>query len=150
MLNSDPITRSEIESLIPHAGGMCLLDQVDDWDDNAIHCRGLRHRDSDHVLRRAGQLSALHLIEYGAQAMAIHGGLIARAEGKGVQPGFLALVRKASFSVQLLDEIQDDLCISATRLAGGEQGWTYDFQVSAGQQPLAEGRVAVMFQPEAA
>jgi len=41
-------------------------------------------------------LSAMHLIEYGAQAMAIHRGLLT---GKSLQ-GFLAAVRDANFFIE--------------------------------------------------
>ncbi len=70
------VGRQELEALIPHAGAMCLLDTVQNWDDRQIHCRSETHRNVANPLRFEGRLSALHLAEYGAQAMAIHGGLL--------------------------------------------------------------------------
>jgi predicted hotdog family 3-hydroxylacyl-ACP dehydratase len=78
-----PGTRAEIEQLIPHAGGMCLLERVLAFDDTGLHAQSDAHRDPAHPLRRDGRLSALHLCEYGAQAMAVHGGLLAAREGHG-------------------------------------------------------------------
>lgn len=150
MTATAPLSRSAIEQLIPHADGMCLLDGVTNWDEQSIHCRSAGHRDPGHVLRREGKLAALHLIEYGAQAMAIHGGLLAATDGTRARDGFLALVRTASFAVARLDDIPADLDISATRLIGGEQGWTYEFSACAEGRSLARGRVAVMFRPEVA
>src|SRR5881398_1435622 len=77
-----PIDKAEIRRLIPHAGTMCLLDSVLGWDDESIVCTTNTHRDEANPLRRDGRLSALHALEYAAQAAAIHGGLRARA----VQP----------------------------------------------------------------
>ncbi len=75
------IDKSEIRKLIPHSGTMCLLDGVVRWDDESIVCITNTHRDANNPLRRDGQLSAAHALEYGAQAAAIHGGLRARAAG---------------------------------------------------------------------
>ena len=69
------IDKPEIRTLIPHAGTMCLLDNVIDWDDESIVCVTNTHRDANNPLRRHNQLSAVHALEYGAQAAAIHGGL---------------------------------------------------------------------------
>ena len=39
------IEKSEIRTLIPHAGLMCLLDSVLRWDDESIVCVSETHRD---------------------------------------------------------------------------------------------------------
>ena len=62
------IEKAEIRALIPHAGLMCLLDRVLQWDDESIVCVSQTHRDSNNPLRRDRRLSALHAVEYGAQA----------------------------------------------------------------------------------
>ena len=81
------IGRSEILTLVPHQGAMCLWDEVIDWDARAIRLRAHNHRDPAHPLRSGERLRAVHLCEYGAQAMAVHGGLRARAAGGVAQPG---------------------------------------------------------------
>jgi predicted hotdog family 3-hydroxylacyl-ACP dehydratase len=75
------IEKSEIRCLIPHAGTMCLLDGVEAWDMRSIVCVSSTHRSVANPLRRDGRLSALHAFEYGAQAAAVHGGLLARSSG---------------------------------------------------------------------
>ena len=50
------IGREEIAALIPHAGTMCLLDEVLRWDDASIRCRSARYRAEDNPMRRAGRL----------------------------------------------------------------------------------------------
>lgn len=150
MLTTTPaLDREALSALIPHAEGMNLHDEVMSWDTEQIHCRSHGHQSTDNVLRLNEQLSALHLIEYGAQAMAIHGGLLAAKTGKAAKPGFLASVRKADFFVERLDDLLAPIDIRATRQAGGDSGWTYDFKASAADQTLATGRVSVMFAPQA-
>ena len=63
---------------------MCLLDAVLDWDDARITCRATSHADPANPLRADGRLGAANGIEYAAQAMAVHGALLAKlARGEG-------------------------------------------------------------------
>ena len=81
------IGRTDILALVPHQGAMCLWDEVIEWDADRIRLRAYNHRDPTHPLRSNDRLRAIHLCEYGAQAMAVHGGLRARASGGAVKPG---------------------------------------------------------------
>ncbi|UCE90426.1 MAG: hypothetical protein JSW10_06340, partial [Pseudomonadota bacterium] len=76
-----PIERDELCSLIPHAGTMCLLHTVEQWDEVSIVCTAISHHEADNPLCSKGALGAVHALEYGAQAMAVHGGLLAREKG---------------------------------------------------------------------
>ncbi len=69
-------------SLIPHQGAMCLLDRVVEWDKDRVLLATATHRAADNPLRLDGRLRAVHLCEYGAQAMAVHGGLSAQCGRK--------------------------------------------------------------------
>src|SRR5690242_18884550 len=88
--------------LIPHAGEMCLLDFVEWWSDDEIRCVSTSHASPRHPLRFADRLTSIHLVEYAAQAAAIHGALLAERDGTRVAPGFLAALRNCEFEV---DEI---------------------------------------------
>lgn len=138
------VTRDEILALIPHAGAMCLHDGVEGYTDTSITCVSSGHRAAQHPLRRAGRLSALHLAEYGAQAMAIHGGLMARAKGAAAAPGFLASVRDLRLQVRQLDAVTGALRTEANLLLAGPGGWTYEFRASSDGRELGSGRVMVM------
>lgn len=141
------IDKSEILSLIPHSGSMCLLDGVLAWDDASIQCLSDSHRDARNPLRRNGCLAALHAVEYGAQASAIHGGLRARHAGRTVRPGYLAALRDIRLFVDFLHDIAVPLRIDA-RCLGGEQGhFIYAFEVGANGEKLAQGRLTVMARP---
>src|ERR1700752_1268025 len=72
-----PLDHEWIEQHIPHKGRMCLLDEVLSWDAMRIRCRSSSHRATDNPLRAHGRLGAACGIEYAAQAMAVHGALIA-------------------------------------------------------------------------
>ena len=87
------VDRALIAELIPHQGAMSLLDRVDSWNASSIVAGSMTHRATDHPLRHNGYLRAVHLCEYGAQAAALHGGLLARAAGSVAQPGYLVSLR---------------------------------------------------------
>src|SRR5256712_7151234 len=106
-----PIDKAEIRTLIPHAGTMCLLDSVLDWDDESIVCTTNTHRDLANPLRRDGRLSALHAFEYGAQAAAVHGGLRARSAGAARPLRYLAAGRDAQFHLKHLADIRSPLLV---------------------------------------
>jgi predicted hotdog family 3-hydroxylacyl-ACP dehydratase len=141
------IDRAGIRTLIPHAGGMCLLDAVEAWDDDGIRCISNGHRRADHPLRRDGRLAAVHLAEYGAQAMAVHGGLLAQRFGASAAAGVLAALRNLELHVARVDDVAAALTVSARKRVGGTGGWLYDFAVSAEGMLLAEGRATVLPRP---
>jgi len=132
------------QSLIPHQGTMCLLDDVVAWDANAIHARSRSHLRADNPLRSDGRLRAVHLCEYGAQAMAVHGGLLAREAGGIAAPGLLVSLRAVELFVERVDDRAGVLDVHAEKLAGSEASWQYAFRVEQGGVVLASGRAAVL------
>jgi predicted hotdog family 3-hydroxylacyl-ACP dehydratase len=141
------IDKPEIRTLIPHAGTMCLLDSVIDWDDESIVCITNTHRDKTNPLRRVGRLSSLNALEYGAQAAAIHGGLRARAAGTTAPACYLAALRDAHLYVDRLDDLASPLEIRAQRLFGDAGNTIYQCAISASGTSVAEGRVTIMLRP---
>ena len=143
------LDRVAIAARIPHQGSMCLLDAVLAWDSGQIHCRASSHRQPDNPLRAAARLGAACGIEYAAQAMAVHGVLLA-PEGAPPRPGYLASVRSVQLAVDRLDDLPQDLDIVAERLSGDENNILYHFRVEHAGNLLLSGRAAVMLvaQPE--
>jgi predicted hotdog family 3-hydroxylacyl-ACP dehydratase len=135
------VDRDRLLALIPHAGNMCLLDRVVAYSDEDIECTARTHEDPGHPLRRNGRLSALHLVEYAAQAMAAHGAL---RSGGGIQRGMLAALRDVRLHVETVDGISSELTIRATRRIAQGTGSLYDFSVRAGNRVLCEGRLAII------
>jgi predicted hotdog family 3-hydroxylacyl-ACP dehydratase len=120
---------------------MCLLHEVLHMDEESITCRAVSHRDPDHPLREEGMLPALSGIEYAAQAMAVHGAL---REARGPRSGMLAAVRDVVLNVERLDDIPDDLVITARRLLDDLSRLLYEFEVRADARELLRGRAVVV------
>lgn len=138
------LDRAGIVARIPHSGSMCLLERLDGWDAEVIRCSTTTHRLADNPLRTAGGLLAPNAIEYAAQAMALHGGLLA-AEGSTPSAGFLASARNVRLAVARLDDIEGALHVQARRLSGDERQILYEFTVNADDgRTLAEGRAVVV------
>jgi predicted hotdog family 3-hydroxylacyl-ACP dehydratase len=138
------IDKAQLSALIPHAGWMCLLDGVDEWTSEWIRCSTRTHRDSSNPLRHGNELAALHLAEYGAQAMAVHGALLAQG---GPQAGMLGALRDIRFHVARIDDLEQSLIVSATRRLARSDGLIYDFVVELSENPrrvLCEGRISVV------
>ncbi len=140
------IEHDELCTLIPHAGSMALLAGVVSWDETQILCRATSHRDVTNPLRSAQGLSVLHGIEYGAQAMAVHGGLLARERGAAIMAGYLAALRNVEFAVEWLHDIDGPLQVMATRLLGEGGSFMYEFSLSTPERTLLKGRATVMAQ----
>jgi predicted hotdog family 3-hydroxylacyl-ACP dehydratase len=134
----------DIASLIPHAGRMCLLERVLEWDEARIALATATQLDPDNPLRSRGRLRAIHLCEYGAQAMAVHGALVARAAGVAVVAGLLVSLRAVRLHCAFIEELPGELVVTGERLHDGGSSWQYGFGVMHQGVPLAEGRAAVM------
>jgi predicted hotdog family 3-hydroxylacyl-ACP dehydratase len=138
------LEKAQWQHLIPHRGAMALLDRVLAWHEEEIHATAESHRYPDNPLRSDGRLRALHLCEYGAQAMAVHGGLVARSRGGKAEPGFLVSLRAIRLHVARVDDFVDALDVRAERLIDGDGSWQYQFTIGTAAGVLAEGRAAVM------
>ncbi len=136
--------REAIAALVPHQGLMCLWEEVVAWDAQRIVLRSLGHRSAAHPLRAGGRLHALHLCEYGAQAMAVHGGLLGREQGRPVRPGMLVALRGVQLHVTRLDDLADALEGEAEVLMQGEDSQQYRFGIRHRGMLLAEGRATAM------
>jgi predicted hotdog family 3-hydroxylacyl-ACP dehydratase len=142
------LDRAWIESHIPHQGRMCLLDEVLSWDGMRIRCRTTSHRLADNPLRAYGRLGAACGVEYAAQAMAVHGAIMAHAAGTRAPAGLLTSIRNLALRVSRLDDIHTDLIACAERLAGDEGSTLYEFAVSSDGRELLSGRASIVFAAE--
>jgi len=152
-----PLDRKWIEQHILHKGRMCLLDEVLSWDATRICCRSTSHRAADNPLRAHGRLGAACGIEYAAQAMAVHGALIAASAplastmstnvrgSIGNAVGYLASVRNVALFVERLDDLEPDLIATAERITGDGRTVLYEFLVSCAERPLLRGRASIVF-----
>ena len=138
------IGKAALQQLIPHHGSMCLLDRVEQWDDTGLVCTTASHRDTTNPLRRDNQLEAICGLEYAAQAMAVHVGLL--EEGKNARRltvGYLGAVKNLMLRAIRLDDVKGDLTVQATRLVGESGSFIYAFRVSVEEQALLDGRASI-------
>ncbi len=148
MNSPQTLNRDDIARRIPHQGSMCLLDTVLAWDSHLIRCQASSHNDPKHPLRAHGRLGAACGVEYAAQAMAVHGALVAESlAGAGSPPpraGYLASLRSVTLHVERLDTVAGPLTVEAERITGDANTVLYSFTVQAGTQPLLSGRAVVV------
>lgn len=136
-----------IAGLIPHAGAMCLLERIECWDDSSIVLTTSTHRDPANPLAGPSGLRAIHLCEYGAQAMAVHGGLAAQARGEHASPGMLVSLRDVALHCDYVHELDGDLHVEAQRMQSSDSAWQYFFRVTHAGALLAQGRAVVSAAP---
>lgn len=142
------LDRAWIAAHIPHQGTMCLLNAVLEWDERHIVCEALSHTLLDNPLRAEGRLGAATGVEYAAQAMAVHGGLLAPADARPTQ-GYLTSVRSLVLHAERLDGLDGPLHVSAERLSGDHRVVLYQFQLHHQLRCLIEGRASVVLDAQA-
>lgn len=129
----------EIAQRLPHAGSMCLLNEVIQSDETSLIAQAISHRNIDHPLRIDGTISTINGIEYAAQAMAVHGSLLSEQ----AQSGYIASVRNINILTPVLPEKEQPLVINVIQLMSNENGFTYQFDISCEQQSLISGKITV-------
>jgi predicted hotdog family 3-hydroxylacyl-ACP dehydratase len=134
--------RARIEQLVPHAGAMCLLDAVTQWDAAQITCSS-HEPGASHPLVRDGVVPAIAAAEYAAQAAAVHGALL---DGTG-QPraGMLAKLMDVDLPSACFPPGDGSVTVSATLLSRSGGGCLYAFEVGSRSRPIASGRLIVAF-----
>ncbi len=141
------LLKADIEALIPHSGGMCLLENVSEYSEEEIVCQTQSHLLKDNPLKVKGKLSNMHLIEYGAQAIAIHGGLIEKEQKKdqagGSRIGYIASVKSVVWGA--FNPLTMKLTVRAKALVMDEMMKQYHFSIcDAEQQEVCSGTVLVV------
>ena len=152
-----PLDHAWIEQHIPHKGRMCLLDAVVSWDATRIRCSSTSHLKADNPLRAHGRLGAACGIEYAAQAMAVHGALVAasaplassmtsevRESIDTAAVGYIASVRNVTLYVARLDDLAGELLASAERVTGDAHTVLYEFELCDERQMLVKGRASIV------
>ena len=137
------LDRAAIDNLLPHAGRMCLLDRVLNWDTSSIRCRAVSHRDVDNPLREVGGLAMLVGIEYAAQAAAVHGGLLSGATKP--RSGVLASLRNVITARDWLHEIAGEILVETILLHRDPAGGIFYFALFAGAERVLSGQFTLMF-----
>ena len=146
------LDRDGIARRVPHAGEMCLLDEVLEWNARRIRCRSDSHRRVANPLRAGARLGAECAVEYAAQAAALHGALLREASGDApsrLAPGRLASVRDLRLRVVRLDDTPHGLVCDVVLIASDAIVRQYAFEVGddRASTPWVEGRLAIVTAP---
>ena len=141
------VDRAGILALVPHQGPMCLWDEVIDWNARGIRLRARNHVGPGHPLRARDRLHAVALCEYGAQAMAVHGGLLAQTHGGRAAAGVLVALREVELHVERIDDLPGAIEGEADLVAASEASQQYVFRLLHEGRLLAQGRAAAMLGP---
>jgi predicted hotdog family 3-hydroxylacyl-ACP dehydratase len=133
------LTKDELSRFLPHEGAMRLIDRVESWNDTTIQCCTRSHRDSANPLRRGTRLEAVAGLEYAAQAMGVHVGLLNQTRSMEGWIGYIGGLRDVVLDVDRLDECRSELTINATRVLDGDDSFMYQFSISSEGQAVMTG-----------
>ncbi|EPC03289.1 hypothetical protein L861_17250 [Litchfieldella anticariensis FP35 = DSM 16096] len=134
--------KAAIYARLPHAGPMQLLDAVLSWNDDSIRCLTASHVDDANPLHQGHSFSRMHLLEYAAQAIAVHGSLL-DPDGPG-KLVYIAAFRDVDLAPAPLPQITETLLdVRATQLAAMPDGSLYAFSVISSSTVIAQGKATV-------
>ena len=121
-----------------------MLERVARRDETTIVVRTSTHRDAANPLRHGGRLASVALIEYGAQAMALHGALRNLDAGREPRNALLVSVRDFTATRDFIDDLPGEIEIIARVLLATPTNWQYSFEALHAGEVIAGGRVAAM------
>lgn len=137
--------RAQISRLIPHGESMCMLDEIMSWDESRIHGRSNNFAVSSNPLFENGELDTVLLIEYGAQAAAVHAALIQSQLGE-TRPAYIGAVKDIELFISIVDN-STTLEIHACCLLASRNGAIYELEARQSETLLLRGRL-ILNQPE--
>ena len=137
------LNKYELSKFLPHAGAMRLIDGVASWDGMTIRCRAQSHHDPANPLRHNGRLDVVAGLEYAAQAMGVHVGLLAQGPSTDPPIGFVGGLRDVVFGTDRLDDCLGDLVIDATQLFADDRSFLYRFTILSEGRMVLSGRASI-------
>ena len=135
------LKHEEICKMLPHAGDMCLLDEVLAWDKGSIECVTNSHRDKNNPLFLNERLHAVNCIEYAGQTTVVHGSLCWEEGMDLPDVAILVSIRDLQIHRATLNDINAPLHIHADVLDILEFASNYSFSVRADGLEVASGRL---------
>ncbi len=141
------VDTTDLYKRLPHTGSMCLVDEAVDWDHEHIQCAATSHLLADNPLRVAGRLPAICVLEYAAQAFALHGVLVADESGEPPPDAsrvFVALVTTLDIYAEYLDGRDGALRIDGHIIFRQAGSAVYRFEAFDATGPVADGQIGLM------
>lgn len=134
------LSKEQICTIIPHGNNMCVLDEVVAVDDKTITCISRNHLLESNPLKEL-KLGVWTLIEYGAQAAAVHKGLTDSDEGKPANTAYIAQVKNIRVSEPIITD--NILTVNAECLVSDLSAAAYQITISANNKELLSGRITL-------
>ncbi len=119
-----------ISDLIPHAGNMVLIKTVQSCDQDDIICTTDTHFSPTNPLRNAHGLPISAALEYGAQAIALHGAMN-KSQSEKSPKALIVAVRQADWTTDWLHTIDSELIIQASIATRMNALARYTFKISS-------------------
>lgn len=133
-----------ISELLPHQGKMVLIDTIVSCDENFIVCKARSHQSQSNPLRNKTGLPISACLEYGAQALALHG-IMNRSGDTRLKQASIITIKKANWSHQWLHDIDRELIISAKLKTQLDTVAKYSFSIKTenSESPIYQAEVSV-------
>jgi len=134
-----------IREVVPHSGGMSLLDRIVSHDATETVCLA-RIEDSRLFADANDCVPAWVGLEYMAQCIAVHGGLLARAAGDAPSPGLFLGTRRMTLT-EFVFPAGSEVIVKARHLRGtgtGMQAFACTLAPELDMAPWLEGNLNVM------
>lgn len=144
MLFGCEVTYPSIETILPHSGSIIVLSRVVAHSEESTECEA--DVDSSCIFTdKEGQVPGYVALEYMAQTIGAHAGLIAHAQGEKIRVGFVLGSRRLTINVSHLP--QGTLRIRARKLWMDEKMGMFECEmVDESGKVLAKGGLNV-YQP---
>ena len=136
--------RARIAALIPHGDAMCMLDEIIAWDETGLHGRSHTFATGANPLFENGQLDTVLLIEYGAQAAAVHAALLHSTLGES-RPAYIGAIKDVELFTTMADN-STALDLHLQCLLSSNQGAIYELLAQQAGLTLLRGRL-ILSQP---
>lgn len=129
-----------IAKLVPHGTAIRAVEELIKWEPGKAHCRMTIR--SDNAFVRDGELAAVTMIEYLAQAVAACLGQEAYEGGEGVRVGMLIGVRKMDLHVASA-RVGDVIELHVERVRGSDEVSTFRGEAVGPGGSIAEAMMTV-------
>ncbi len=134
-----------IAALLPHGAGMSMLDEVLSWDETSLHCRTESHLRTGNPMLADGATRSILLVEFAAQAAAVHAGLLQSKLGEA-RPAYVGAMKNIEMPQHAVPHGGEPLDITIAAEFVSPDGAIYHFAIKCGVAPVISGRL-ILSQP---
>ena len=141
------LDKTEIAACLPHEADMLLLDAIKHIDENSIEAIALIDNQQPNPLIQEGKLGCWNLIEYGAQAAAVHLTQKALSKDNDEKPkgGYLMQVKSAEITERYISN--GVLTLTATCISALPSAAMYQIEVTKQSKTVLTANITFALNP---